>query len=180
MKILSFFKYNHATIYIISQDTLFIKDIEKQIRERHTTIDLIKNTTGEGFFQNLTFNPPKEKTTTLILLDYNLKSRDYINAQNGIAILKEIKKKYPNWEVVLFAPPQDMKIKRDALRKGAKSFIVKNNNSVTRLMYIIQNILNKKKLEFEKRLTRIVYIGIFSIASFLSVLGAYIYKLYFA
>lgn len=176
----SFLKYNHVIIYIISQDTLFVQEIEQHIRLTHKNVQIIIHTTGEGFFQNHTFNPPSSKATFLILLDYNLKSRDHITAQNGLTILQEIKKEFPKWDIVLFASPQDILIKRKALKKGALAFIVKNNNSRTRLTYIIQNILNQKKLEFEKRLTWATFISFSAVGSILVILAFFIYKWHFA
>lgn len=154
---------------------MFVKGIIECLEENHTSVSVISRASGEGFFKEITYNPLPKNTTPLILLDYNLKSRDHTTAQDGMVILEQIKEAYPQWEVVFFASVRDKNLKRRALKAGAAAFILKNHNAIVRMEFIVKDLLHKHKLQLEREFTKITFIAIGAIGVLLLLVGLILY-----
>lgn len=73
--------------------------------------------------------------TSIVILDYDLKG------EQGDLILQKIKAINPNTEVIILSSDDDIAIAIDAYRKGAKSFVPKNKNTLAKIQTIISKIV---------------------------------------
>jgi DNA-binding NarL/FixJ family response regulator len=76
-----------------------------------------------------------DQNTTIVVLDYDLK------AESANQLLKQIKSKNPQTEVIVLSSDDAVATAIDAYRKGARSFVSKNKNTFSRLQTIVSNIV---------------------------------------
>jgi len=145
-------KYKPAIqVYIITTDTIFSNDLLLKLEEE-TDYDVFQNSTGEEFLQDIVQTPFPPTVIPVIILDYNLKSIEYQNANDGLHILKEIKQYYPHWEIITMSDMSMMKIKDEAIALGASTHVSKNINTFVRVKTRIHEIENECYLKFQKRM----------------------------
>lgn len=77
-----------------------------------------------------------DRNTSIIILDYDLKG------EKADVLVLEIKKINPKTEVIILSTDEDIAIAIDAFRNGAKSVIIKGNQSKRALFSVIYKILN--------------------------------------
>jgi DNA-binding NtrC family response regulator len=71
---------------------------------------------------------------------------------NGIDILKEIKAKYPNTEVVMFSGQDKIEVAVNTIKYGAFDYIVKSESAFHRSENVIFNIIKRMKLQNDANL----------------------------
>ncbi|WP_394758500.1 response regulator [Flavobacterium sp.] len=77
-----------------------------------------------------------DANTAIAILDYDLKG------EKADVLVLEIKKINPKTEVIILSSDEDIGIAIDAFRNGAKSFIIKGEQSKRELFLVIYKILN--------------------------------------
>ncbi|WP_310558432.1 response regulator [Flavobacterium sp.] len=77
-----------------------------------------------------------DANTAIVILDYDLKG------EKADLLVLEIKKINSNTEVIILSSDEDIGIAIDALRNGAKSVIIKGEQSKRELFLVIYKILN--------------------------------------
>jgi len=82
----------------------------------------------------------------IIFLDYYFDQAGK-DAMNGIEILKELKSKYPESEVVMFSGQDKIEVAVNTIKYGAFDYIVKNESAFHRTENVIFNIIKRMKLE---------------------------------
>ena len=92
-----------------------------------------KFSAGEQCLQNLDENP------NVVILDYYLDRVDK-KAQNGIAILKQIKEKLPNTDVIMLSGQDKIEVAIETMKNGAFDYVVKNESSFVRTENAVLNI----------------------------------------
>lgn len=164
-----------SIIYIITKDKILLNKILLELGTK-TKYDVISNSSGEGFFKEIVYNPLPRNTIPIVVVDYDLKSHDHQEAKDGIEVMKEIREYRPNWEIVILAKPEHRKIKNKAMKTGASAFVLKNENVLVRLTNYINALLNKQRMIEERKLTKIaiaIFIIIFTLFSI-----AFLYSFY--
>ena len=111
------------------------------------------------------------KNPSIVILDY------YLNQENGLDILKEIKSVNPNIEVIFLSGQQDMTVAINALKYGAFEYIEKNDNSFLKLESILvklerfKNAIEEKERNIKrKRNLVLVLISLVAILTFLNII----------
>jgi DNA-binding NarL/FixJ family response regulator len=74
--------------------------------------------------------------TTIVILDYDLKG------EKADVLVLEIRKTNPKTEIIILSEDEDIAIAIDAFRNGAKSVIIKGEQSKRQLFSVIYKILN--------------------------------------
>ncbi|WP_395057063.1 response regulator [Flavobacterium sp.] len=87
-------------------------------------------TNGETLLEEIDGN------TTIVILDYDLKG------EKADVLILEIRKTNPKTEIIILSADEDIAIAIDAFRNGAKSFIIKGEQSKRQLFLVIYKILN--------------------------------------
>lgn len=125
-------------IFLVEDDKILLHAIghklyEKNINRVHCF------TTGQECIDNLKLKPD------IIILDYYL-SDDRPELQNGIAVLKAIKKESPDTIVVMLSAQKDLAVAVNSLKEGAYSYLIKNNQTLSQLREILRDVMNNTKL----------------------------------
>jgi DNA-binding NtrC family response regulator len=100
---------------------------------------------GEDCLANMNINPE------IIFLDYYFDKAKSSN-MNGIDILKELKAKYPDTEVVMFSGQDKIEVAVNTIKYGAFDYIVKSESAFHRSENVIFNIIKRMKLQKEAKL----------------------------
>ena len=118
---------------------------------------VIQDDSVEEFFQEVETNPLAEDAIPIILIDFILDTMENHNAKDGLEVMKEIKKRYPDWEIIIMSDLSSNKIKEDAIQSGALYHIFKNSNTGARIINRIHQIQNKYYLAYKKKVVLITF-----------------------
>lgn len=88
---------------------------------------------GEDMLQNMHLNPE------IVVLDYHLNAQNP-SAQNGVEILKKIKDKYPDVQVIMLSGQDKIDVAIDSMKYGAYDYVVKGETAFSRTENILNNI----------------------------------------
>ena len=86
----------------------------------------------------------KEELPDIVILDY------LMPGMNGIAVLKEIRKFYPDLEVIMFTAHPDIKNIKGAAELGVSSFIPKLNDSSLNIQGALRAALDLAQKKINK------------------------------
>jgi len=114
-------------VFIVEDDPIYSSILENNLQEQ---ADLMVETfnSGEQFMDYLYMNPD------VVMLDYHL------DKMNGIDVLKEIRAFNPNIAVVFLSAQKKTEVAISSLKYGAFDYIIKNDESVSKLLEIIKKI----------------------------------------
>jgi two-component system OmpR family response regulator len=94
---------------------------------------------GEDALKELHLNPE------IVILDYHLSAHKR-DAQNGVEILKAIKEKSPDTQVVMLSGQDQIEVAVDSLKYGAYDYVVKGETAFSRTENIINNLSELHKM----------------------------------
>ena len=127
------------TIFVVDDDPMQLQMLKDHLKSRmNVTVETYS--TGEECLNNLDKNPDA------IVLDYHLNSVDKA-ARNGLDILKAIKKRSPNTEVVILSGQDKIDVAVDTMANGAFDYVVKAESAFLRTENKIKNIFTSQKLK---------------------------------
>lgn len=95
---------------------------------------------GEDMLQKMDLNPE------VIILDYHLSAHN-ANAKNGVEILKLVKDKHPETNVVMFSGQDKIEVATDSMKYGAFDYVVKGETAFSRAENILNNIGEMQKIK---------------------------------
>ena len=125
-------------VFLIDDDTKTLL-LQKQYLETNCKHDLNIRIfdSGEEALEVLDSN------THFIILDYYLDSV-HEDAKSGLEILKAIKERQPNTEVVVMSGQDNMETTLELLRKGAYDYIIKGETAMARSQIIIDGLIERQ------------------------------------
>jgi Response regulator containing CheY-like receiver, AAA-type ATPase, and DNA-binding domains len=88
---------------------------------------------GEDALQNMSLNPE------IIVLDYHLSAHKR-DAMNGVEVLKKIKEKYPDTQVIMLSGQDKIEVATDSIKFGAYDYVVKGETAFSRMENILNNV----------------------------------------
>jgi two-component system OmpR family response regulator len=88
---------------------------------------------GEEALQNMHLNPE------IIVLDYHLSAHKR-DAMNGVEVLKKIKEKYPDAQVIMLSGQDKIEVATDSIKFGAYDYVVKGETAFSRMENILNNV----------------------------------------
>lgn len=95
---------------------------------------------GEQMLQNMDLHPE------IVVLDYHL-SAHKTDAKNGVEILKIMKDKYPNTQVIMLSGQDKIDVAIDSMKYGAYDYVVKGETAFSRTENILNNISELHKVK---------------------------------
>jgi DNA-binding NtrC family response regulator len=116
------------TIFVVEDDILYLNLILKEL-EKMGYVNVKSFNTGKEAIHNLTEKPD------VALLDYFLE-KDY----TGMDILKKMKQRFPDTQVIFLTASDDVNIAVDTMRNGAYDYIVKGDTAFIRIRHLLKKI----------------------------------------
>lgn len=123
---------NPLKVYVVEDDTMQGEMVKDHLTSKGYSVKLYN--TGEGLLKELENDAPD-----ILVLDYNLNSVDK-TAMEGIDILKRVKDRSPDTEVIMYSGQDSIDVAIDTMRYGAFDYIVKGEAAFARLDFIIGKI----------------------------------------
>ena len=143
------------SIFIADDDKMFTVSSEEYISQNFPNVKSEKFYSGEEILAKINSCPD------VVFLDYNLSDATY-NSRNGMSILKSILYRSPNTSVYIVSGLKDDGIVEMLINNGAKDYIHKNKNTISKIQEIIsKEILQKsenEKQKNEKRKSRLLFL----------------------
>lgn len=116
------------TLFVVEDDLLYLTLITKELEKMGYT-NIISYNTGKEAIHNLDTKPD------IALLDYFLE-KDY----TGMDVLKKLKKRFPDTQVIFLTASDDVNIAVDTMRNGAYDYIVKGDTAFIRIRHLLKKI----------------------------------------
>jgi two-component system, OmpR family, response regulator len=100
--------------------------------------------TGESFLKQIEQHPD------IVILDYYLNAED-ASAENGMKILKKIKRINPDIKVVMLSGMDEVKMAVNSLQLGAVDYVSKSKRAFMKIKYLVMNLAgNSAQVKYEK------------------------------
>lgn len=118
-------------MFLIDDEPIQNEMLKDYLNERYLyEIKIFDN--GEEALQHMHLQPE------IIVLDYHL-SAHKPDAKNGVEVLKNIKDKHPETQVIILSGQDKIDVAVDTMRYGAFDYVVKGESAFSRIENIINN-----------------------------------------
>ena len=128
-------------IFLVDDNALYLKLLELEFHQ-NPVLKIKTFLSGEACIENLSLKPD------VIILDYIL-TTDNKKAMDGLEALVLIKKTLPNTQVIMLSAMESIEVATNSLKLGAFDYIVKNQNTFSRLKADIKRYLGLYSKEKE-------------------------------
>lgn len=126
-------------IFLVDDEPIQNEMLKDFLSERYT-YEIKVFESGEEALANMHLHPE------IVVLDYHLNA--HLNdAQNGVDVLKEIKDKYPEVQVIMLSGQDKIDVAVDTMKFGAFDYIVKGESAFARIENVINNASEIHKLK---------------------------------
>lgn len=95
---------------------------------------------GEEMLQHMHLRPE------IVVLDYHLSSQKP-DAKNGVEILRVLKDKYPEVQVIMLSGQDKIDVAIDSMKYGAYDYVVKGETAFSRTENILNNVSELHKMK---------------------------------
>ena len=95
---------------------------------------------GEEMLQNMHLRPE------IVVLDYHLSSQKQ-DAKNGVEVLRVMKDKYPEVQVIMLSGQDKIDVAIDSMKYGAYDYVVKGETAFSRTENILNNVSELHKVK---------------------------------
>lgn len=130
-------------IFLVDDEPIQNEMLKDYLAERFLyDIRIFEN--GEDALQNMHLEPE------IMVLDYHLSGMEP-GAKNGVEILKEVKDKYPNTEVVMLSGQDKIEVAVDSIKYGAYDYVVKGETAFSRMENTLNNVSELHKMKVVNR-----------------------------
>ncbi|PZF71437.1 response regulator [Taibaiella soli] len=126
-------------IFLVDDEPIQNEMLKDYLSERFL-YDIKVYDNGEEALQNLNLNPE------IVVLDYHLNAHR-ADAKNGVEILKEIKDKAPDTQVIMLSGQDKIEVAVDSIKYGAYDYVVKGETAFSRTENILNNISELHKVK---------------------------------
>ena len=127
------------TVFLVDDDAIYCQSLKKHLEDKFKGSDIHTYGTGEQCMQQMHSKPD------LIVLDYYLNSITE-TARDGLTVLRQIKAKYPNTEVIMLTGEENTKTSVTSIKNGSFDYLVKNDNAFIRTSNLASKVFFNKKL----------------------------------
>lgn len=135
-------------IFIVDDNELQLKVMQEQFKNSRSFKNTKGFTSGETLLKYLKTRKFPKKSIILVVMDYFLENSDDEDAQNGIAVLAQIKEYDPDIEVIMLSSHADVDIAASAAHFGAITFIQKGNDAMKKVFNnIVWTIREKDQIQ---------------------------------
>lgn len=125
-------KKQGINLFIVDDDKLVVSDLKIFLNYKFGS-DLTISTfsDGESCLKQV------DKNTDVVILDH------FLNGQNGLEILKQIKEVNPKTEVIMLSSNDDIALAIQTFRHGATDYVIKGNGSLKKIQKLIYHIITE-------------------------------------
>jgi DNA-binding NtrC family response regulator len=135
--------HKHKLIFIVEDNEMYSFMLDYMLSNEHR-LRCMRFSKGEECIDNLALDPD------MIILDYVLPGI------NGLETLKKIKMVKPAVPVIVLTGHYDDESAKEFLKEGVYDYLLKEeNNSVTRVKTVVEEVIEKSILENEEQEERI-------------------------
>ena len=159
---------NNMDVFIIEDDQLQSEMLADHM-SKYKIFKFHKYDSGESCLRDL------DKKPDIVILDYYLDKYDK-DAMDGIDVLKEIKQKNPETEVIILSAQEQIEVAVNTMKHGAFDYVVKGEAAFHRLENSLYNVIRKRKLEGSVALYRNLSIGLGIVLLLAVILVIYLYQ----
>ena len=140
-------------VYFIDHDDSYIRDVLVNFEEVNEYNVKIFSRSKDFFeeFEQLEFS---DKKIFIVFLSTELEYDEDNNQIDVLTVLKRIRQKNSNVEVILYSDDDDINIVSSAFHYGAYTFIKKNENIVLRIENNIKGIISQKNFLVKRNASR--------------------------
>jgi len=126
-------------MFLIDDEPIQNEMLKDYLNERYLyEIKIFDN--GEDALHQMHLKPE------IIVLDYHLNAHN-TDAHNGVEVLKTIKDKYPETQVIMLSGQDKIDVAVDTMRYGAFDYVVKGESAFSRIENIINNASEIHKMK---------------------------------
>ena len=129
----------NTVIFIVDDDPMQLNMLKDHLSAM-STFDIHTFSTGEECIAQIS------KAPDIVFLDYNLSNKN-ANAMDGLEVLRELKEKNPNGEVVMLSGQDKIEVAVDTMKFGAFDYIVKGESAFYRAEKAVFNLYKLAKLK---------------------------------
>ena len=130
-------------IFLVDDEPIQNEMLKDYLSERFL-YDIRTYDNGEDALQNMNLAPE------IMVLDYHLNSNKP-KAKNGVEILKEVKDRYPDTQVIMLSGQDKIDVAVDSIKYGAYDYVVKGETAFTRMENVMNNVSEVHKLKTVNR-----------------------------
>lgn len=130
---------NRRNVFLVDDEPIQNEMLKDYLNERFM-YNIKTYSTGEAMLQDMNLNPE------IIVLDYHL-SAENRDAKNGIQVLKTLKDKYPQTQVIILSGQDKIDVAVDSMKYGAYDYVVKGETAFSRIDNVINNISELHKVK---------------------------------
>lgn len=169
------FRDKNVSIFIVDDDELQLKMLKTKFITDLNNYKVKTFQSGEAFLEYLESKPPHNRNIYILVLDYYLKTSENKTAKDGIDILRIVKSKFPEVEVIILSAYEDddENIPQLVRENGAIDFIRKNENAYTLIQNILMQQISKKVLSWKKLERNIAVIAFAGVSMLTAILLIY-------
>lgn len=132
----------NLSIFLVDDDMFYLKALEHFISSKFDSLDIQLFQTGEACLEHMNLKPE------IVILDYYLNS-NVANAQDGLSILKNIKKVSPKTKVIMLSAQDSLEIAVKCAESGSFDFIAKGESAFANIHKELETIVEDLELNDE-------------------------------
>ncbi len=151
----------NTLIFIVDDDPMQL-DMLKDHLSAMSNFNIYTFSNGEECLAQI------DKAPDIVFLDYNLSNKN-ANAMDGLEVLRVLKEKNPNGEVVMLSGQDKIEVAVDTMKFGAFDYIVKGESAFYRAEKAVFNLYKLAKLKRDAGFYRILTIA-FGVALLLMII----------
>lgn len=158
-------------IFIVDDNELQLKVLQEQFKNTRSFKKTKGFTNGKDLLSYIKTRKFPKKSICLVIMDYFLEDSDDEEAQNGIAVLNDLKAYDPSIDVIMLSSHSDVDIAASASYFGAITFIQKGPEAFKKVLNnIVWAIHEQEKIRKKADSKRVLQIGIIVFISVLLIL----------
>ena len=126
-------------IFLVDDEPIQNEMLKDYLNERFV-YDIKTYDNGEEMLQHMHLNPE------IVVLDYHLSAHNP-DAKNGVEVLKIIKDKYPDVQVIMLSGQDKIDVAIDSMKYGAYDYVVKGETAFSRTENVLNNLSELHKVK---------------------------------
>lgn len=155
------------TVFLVDDEPIQNEMLKDYLSERFV-YDLKTFENGEDALAQMHQSPE------IVVLDYHLNSHKS-DAKNGVEVLKAIKDKHPDVQVIMLSGQDKLEIAVDSMKYGAYDYVVKGETAFSRMENIFNNVSELHKSKTVNRAYKKTIIFLSLVIGLIVLLSVYLY-----
>ncbi len=117
-------------LFIVDDNTSMVTGLKHYIQSRFGKgVNVSTFNSGEDCLEKV------DKNTHIVILDY------FMDGKNGLETLKEIKEINPKTEVIMLSSNEDIGLRIESFKVGARDYVIKGPTSWKKLTMLVNHII---------------------------------------